>query len=47
MLQKCIRNYVEEVVAEEQMGFRAGRGTVDQLYCNLAAIREVLWTKER
>ena len=32
VLQQRIRRYVEEIVGEEQAGFRKGRGTVDQIF---------------
>jgi len=32
ILRKRLKRYVEEIVAEAQAGFRAGRGTMDQLF---------------
>ena len=32
VLQQRLRRYVEEIVGEEQAGFRRGRGTVDQIF---------------
>src|SRR3984885_7608136 len=32
VLQQRMRRYIEEVIAEEQAGFRTGRGTIDQLF---------------
>ena len=32
VLQQRLRKYVEEIVGEEQAGFRKGRGTVDQIF---------------
>ena len=32
ILQQRLKRYVEEVVGEEQAGFRRGRGTVDQIF---------------
>lgn len=32
ILQQRMKRYVEDIVAEEQAGFRVGRGTVDQLF---------------
>ena len=32
ILRQRLKRYVEEIVAEEQAGFRAGRGTMDQLF---------------
>jgi len=32
ILQQKLKQYVENIVAEEQAGFRIGRGTVDQLF---------------
>ena len=32
VLQKRLKAYVEEIVAEEQAGFRSGRRTIDRLF---------------
>jgi len=32
ILQERLQRYMEEVVAEEQAGFRRGRGTIDQIF---------------
>jgi len=32
MIQQRLKKHVEEVVAEEQPGFHAGRGTMDQVF---------------
>ena len=32
ILRQRLKRYIEEIVAEEQTGFRAGRGTMDQLF---------------
>lgn len=46
ILQQRLKRYVDEVVAEEQAGFRAGRGTMDQIF-TIRQIAEKYFEKNR
>lgn len=46
ILQQRLRRYVERVVAEEQAGFRTGRGTIDQLFV-IRQLSEKFFEKNR
>jgi hypothetical protein len=41
-----MKRYVEDIVAEEQAGFRFGRGTVDQLFV-IRQLAEKFFEKNR
>lgn len=46
VLQQRMKRYVEDIVAEEQAGFRYGRGTVDQLFV-IRQLSEKFFEKNR
>jgi len=44
MIQERLKGHVIRIVAEEQAGFRAGRGTIDQIFV-VRQLSEIFYEK--